>query len=509
MTGLPDNTRWCTGEVTESVVLIDGAEYFRALYRAGAKAQRSLVVMAWQFDPQIELIRGDFAEPRPYPVALFDFLNALCESKPDLKVNILAWDYSFVYAFERTWLQTAEARIFAHPRLQFRWRSHSDPRGSHHQKLVVVDGQLAFVGGLDPGNARWDTSDHALDNPHRTDAWGHTCKPFHDVQVAVRGPVVERLQALFWDEWRRADLGQRDAVSTSTSGERVPFDMAGVFPEELPRLPGSSVAVSRTHSPRGDGEGVREVLRMYQLLIGGARQLIYIETQYFTSSEVSRALIARMSRRELPALQIVIVMPDGADSPKERFALGKRQEYVLSALCSGAKRFGHELRVLFSAPDEREGAGVATYIHSKLMIVDDIAITLGSANLTNRSMGLDTELNLTWNAERHEAIGASRQLARLRARLLAEHAGSSDTKQFVDPEGLVARLDQLCGQKDCKLQRREIASVDESDPLISALFDPTTAMQHQDWDRIWEEVLGLNDEGLLKRSWEALKGLLS
>ena len=496
-------SRWCVARAEQSFVLVDGADYFAAFYRAAALAERSILIAGWQFDPHIDLIRGGDTVPGKYPVSLWEFLNALCADKPDLSVFILVWDYSLVYAFERTWLQMVQARLGAHKRLHFRWRPHIDPRGSHHQKMVIIDRHLAFAGGLDFGNARWDTRSHHPDDQRRLDSSGGGRRPFHDVQVAVQGEVAEKLEQLFWEGWHEAgDSNYGPSPATPQSPRGQPNLASICDPGGLP-VAGRSVSISRTSPPGALSQGTCETLHMYEQLIASARRLIYVETQYFTSSAVSRAFLARMSNRELPVLQVVFVMPEGADSPKEKFALGNRQEQVLSAICVGAREFGHEVRVLYST-NKAPVNSVATYIHSKLMIIDDTVISVGTANLTNRSMGLDTEVVLTWNADRNESI--ERNVAAIRASLLAEHAGLATPEPFTSMDGLVRVLDELCEREDSKLAKRHITAPDAADPLISALFDPSTVLEQQDWDQVWEETL--NESGLLKRSWEALKSLL-
>lgn len=504
MTRPGDDSQWCLAGVEQAYLLVDGAEYFAAFYRAAVLAEHSILIAGWQFDPHIDLIRGHDAPPGDYPVSLWELLNALCADKPELSVFILVWDYSLIYAFERTWLQMMQARIGAHERLHFRWRPHVDPRGSHHQKMVVIDGNVAFVGGLDFGNARWDTRSHAPNDERRLDSSGGGRRPFHDVQVAVKGQVAEKLEELFWEGWHEAadfKYGPTPVAPESRIRKKALKSICG--PEALP-IAGARVAISRTSPPGESSQGTCETLHMYEKLIVSAQRLIYVETQYFTSSAVSRAFLARMSNKDLPALQLVFVMPAGADSPKEKFALGNRQEQVLAAICTAAQEFGHEVRVLYSGSDT-SNTQLATFIHSKLMIVDDAAISVGSANLTNRSMGLDTEVILTWNAGRNASVDPS--VTAIRASLLAEHAGVDDTDQFSNIEGLVDVLDALCERQDSKLAKRHIEPANAADPLISALFDPSTVLEQQDWDRVWEETL--NDSGVLKRSWEALKELLS
>jgi phosphatidylserine/phosphatidylglycerophosphate/cardiolipin synthase-like enzyme len=128
---------------------------------------------------------------------------------------------------------------------------------------------------------------------------------------------------------------------------------------------------------------------------------------------------------------------------------------------------------------------------------------VGSANLTNRSMGLDTELNLTFDVPR-SGPGAD-SIAQLRASLLAEHAGHDDPTRFLAPGDVLAAVDAACEQADQKLEACTRTNTVASEPLMAALFDPATAVAQQDWDRVWEATLGLGDESVFKRSWETLK----
>src|SRR5690606_30633226 len=112
-----------------------------------------------------------------------------------------------------------------------------------------------------------------------------------------------------------------------------------------------------------------------------------------------------------------------------------------------AGEHGHEVRVVMSRSKGEDGSVVATYIHSKLMIVDDRFLTIGSANLMNRSMRVDHELNLSFDAGLglpEEAGPLQEDIRSLRASLLAEHAGVEDGRPFAEAVGLVHRIDEQC-----------------------------------------------------------------
>lgn len=500
---------WCRAETPEVAVLVDGAAYYRTLYQALLGARRSILIAAWQFDPHIELIPDAPAEALEYPVSLWELLNELCVQRPELEVQVLAWDYSLVYALERTWFSLAQARFSAHQRLHFRWRAHPDPRGSHHQKVVVVDGSVAFLGGLDLGNERWDTRAHDPENPVRIRDSGRARRPFHDVQVAVQGPSAKKLEELFSEAWQASEGHDRPLASdtrvTAEAGEAC-FDLTALSSDDVILLGPGEVDIVRT-LPAGESEpGVHETRASYARMIQEAERLIYIETQYFTSSAISRALIERMSKRDAASLQIVLVMPDGADSVKEELVLGACQRQVLSSLFESAREFGHEIRLVHSEVEVAQQR-LSTYIHSKLMIVDDRSFIVGSANLTNRSMGLDTELGLSLRATQNPRL--QERLAFLRASLLAEHAGGVPLDEFVPIDGLVSAIDARCNDPTSRLTLGVVGPPDRADPLVLALFDPATVFDHQHWDRVWEETLGLDEPGLLKRSWEAVKQLFS
>src|SRR4051812_10483891 len=90
--------------VDELGLLIDGDDYYREFYRAAARAEHYILLSGWQCDSDAELLRGDDAKHAQGPVTLLKFLNHLCDSKPPLRIWILAWDFSLVFAAEREWM---------------------------------------------------------------------------------------------------------------------------------------------------------------------------------------------------------------------------------------------------------------------------------------------------------------------------------------------------------------------------------------------------------------------
>jgi phospholipase D1/2 len=424
-------------------VLVDAADYYHAVYSAVSRAQSHVLMSGWQFDSGVPLLRGADV-PSGVDVRFLKFVDGLCRRRPELRVYLLAWDFHLVFAGEREWLQRVIFHWMTSPNLHFRFANHPAAGGSHHQKFVVVDGGLAFLGGMDVCEARWDDRRHLADNPLRLSR-GRPQKPYHDVQAWLAGREAARaLEDLFSERWQRAGGPPLELRSASPSEVSV----RGSLP-----IGGATVALSRT-DPLPDGDTIREVERLFEDAIAAADRLIYIETQYLSSRRMREALARRMRTSGRPRPEIVIVVNEQAEALKEELAVGLRQARNLEVLRDIASRTGCALGCYFSLCDGAHETFRATYIHSKLMIVDDRFLTVGSANLTNRSMGLDSELHVAWEHEGDDGrlIDAIRNV---RVSLLAEHAGLSaaDAAGLDVIEGLVARLDAIANRSGSRLQR--------------------------------------------------------
>ena len=369
-----------------------------------------------------------------------------------------------------------------------------------------MDGQVAFLGGLDLCDARWDTRRHTLHEPGRINVGGDPYKAFHDIQVAVRGPVLGVLRELFAEGWGRAKGKAALPADERECSRPEAFELVGLTKGQGLALRARRVAVCRTELVEVGQPVICEVQSLFERAILGAQRLIYIETQYFTSRAIAEALCRRLADEAQSKLELVLVMPNGADSPKEDFVLGNRQRAVRRLVAEVAKHHGHAFRVLMSWEERDSGSTQATFIHSKLMIVDDEFVTIGSANLTNRSMRVDRELNVAYAAQLETEADAEllrQDIRALRASLLAEHAGVQDTSAFEAPDGLMARLDQVCDDTRNKLHCQALPEAEDDDPLLMAIFDPS---QPLDWSTIDETLENAfdNDVGLFRRGVQKL-----
>ena len=419
---VPGHTCWRIEPAERIAFLVDGEAYFQAFREAALRAKHSMMIVGWDIDTQVELVRETSASSE-MPTKLGEFLVALLRRRRRLRVSVLNWDYAVIYALERQWMPTAEPGWRRHRRLSYQVDDHHPVGASHHQKLVVIDDAVAFVGGLDLSKSRWDTREHLSRDPRRVDADGVVYAPFHDVQMMVSGDAASALGDLARNRWFNA-TGRRLSAPPPRSVEEV-------WPPRVnPDLTECPVAIMRTQPRYEELEEQREIEQAYLSAIKRARRSIYIESQYFTAQAISHALAQRLSEHDGP--DVVLVLRQHCDGWLERRTMDSLRAQLLHEV-ELADHYGR-LRVYAPVVPGEAGAEPVA-VHSKLLVVDDEFVCIGSANVSNRSMGFDTECNLAV-----EACGQARvqsAIAAFRNGLLAEHLG-------VDPE-VVANQIQTCG----------------------------------------------------------------
>jgi len=408
---------------------IDGDDYFRAVRDAIGKAEREIIIVGWDIDSRLELIR-DETDPR-HPSPLCETLQRLVAANDALRVYVLSWDFALVYVLERELLP---ARAFGwenSERLYFELDGKHVSGASHHQKLVIVDGELAFLGGFDLTKDRWDTRDHQAEEARRIDTEGNRYPPFHDVQAVVTGRTARCLRELADQRWQNATgegLPALDA-SAADAGERLWPSGIAVRARKV------TAAIARTWSDPDGGEPIREVEAAYLDMIATARQSIYIENQYFTSEAISKALAARLGEEDGP--EIVMVLPTETSGWLEQATMDVLRNKALGRI-RDADRY-RRLQVLspVARGSSDDAPGTPINVHAKVMIVDGRFARIGSANLSARSMGLDSESDLI--VDDPDAALA------LCADLLAEHldADMETVRRRLAEDGLAATVDGM------------------------------------------------------------------
>jgi phospholipase D1/2 len=466
---------WRIHERQSTALLIDGRDYYRAFYAAAMKAQKSILLLGWQFDSDVQLVRGDDL-PRGMAreeVELLALLDRLCRERPRLQVRVLAWDFSVFFALEREVLQKLYFDAITCDGFRFRWDDTVPLGGSHHQKVAIVDGRIAFVGSQDICQARWDDSSHHATNPLR---YSRTTfhQPYHEVQVALSRDAARSMVDLFAERWLGA-TGERLDPKELVANTR--FDDV---PVTLP-MPPARVALARTVPAFGGRPAEREVAALFVNVLSRAERLVYIESQYLTSCSVRDALVERMRDRTRPRLQILCVLPFKPEKFKEEMTVGVPQAVLLRTLEEESRRSGHDFRAFnVLAGRDADGDPLHVYIHSKLVIVDDRWFVVGSANLTNRSMTIDSEICVAYDGNGDAEV--ERAIRRARTRLLREHVGIELPAGYLEKhEGLAARLDALAVRNEGRLRRHPIGEIEPG--LFARTFHELTYELLDPWDR--------------------------
>jgi phosphatidylserine/phosphatidylglycerophosphate/cardiolipin synthase-like enzyme len=400
--GLNEKAFWRVARATRMAVIVDANDYFRNARLAMLQAKRRIMLIGWDFDARIKLVNGGRAEGEPEAVG--DFVHWLVERNPKLEIYLLRWDVGALKTLLRGSNIFTLARWMMHPRIHTRLDRFHPTAASHHQKIVVIDDCLAFCGGIDMTSERWDMRDHKDDEPRRVTGRNKPYKPWHDATTALQGPVAAKLGELARDRWRRAGGAQIAPV-------RV---VADCWPDGLaPDFRDIAVGVARTRPKMPGCPEAREIETLFVAQIASAKRTIYAESQYFASRKVAEAIAARLAERNGP--EIVIVNPLEAQGWLEPVAMDTARARLVAAL----KHRDPYDRFRIYHPFTKKGAPI--YVHAKVMIVDGATLRIGSANMNNRSMGLDTECDITVDA------GARGQAAILAIRngLIAEHLGTS------------------------------------------------------------------------------------
>lgn len=416
----PGRNCWQVERASHATMLVDCANYYRALHQAVSVATHSVFVLGWDIDSRIELLRDDTFRDQGLPCTFFDLVQQKARENPNLMFYLNRWDYSWFMAAQREGLS------------KVRWYSQSPPNvkycldgiiplgACHHQKIVVVDDEIAFCGGMDIALNRWDHRHHYPKNPKRVDPGGvyapGTCNhygPYHDIQMIVAGPVVQALSKLARERWRLATGVEAIGMNPNRAvGGTIP----PAWPEGLrPQLTDIKTAISLTVPQMYDVEPHYEIEALYLDLIARAERFIYMENQFFSRRCIAEALNRRL--REKPELRALLVSCYDPEGIMERKAMWHGRVLFRDALEAG----GMAGRVVMAYPTSGlNGDEKPVRIHSKIMMVDDRYLRVGSSNINNRSMMLDTECDLVIEAD---DVQARQAIAHLRNDLIREHTG--------------------------------------------------------------------------------------
>lgn len=481
----PGRNVWQRAHAGRAAVLVDGDAYFRAVHHALLAARHQVFILGWDIDSRL-CLRRDLDEAGRRKATLGPLLQSIVSRAGGPEVFVLSWDFALIYAFERESFPQIKLGWSTHRRLHFELDNMHPLGAAQHQKIIVVDDSVAFCGGLDLCGARWDTPEHRLADPRRHDPPLKPHAPFHDVSMMVAGDAAQALGDLARDRWFRC-TGERVpkprpartlAAIARLRRERPSPPLAPVWarawpPDVEPDFVDVDVAIARTEPPFNGRPLVREVEALHVDAVSKAKHSIYIENQYFTSHSVAAAMSARFGAADAP--ELVVVQPRECSGWLEASTMG----VLRRRLMEGLRKTEHGDRVRLYYPhvgaDHEDIEERRLNVHSKVMIIDDTFLRVGSANLSNRSMGFDSECDLIIEA-RVDQLALRRRIAAVRERLLAEHLGTSaELVREACATSLVEGVERLRDQNPHKTLK--ILDVDKPtwlEPIVSAssVIDP-------------------------------------
>jgi phosphatidylserine/phosphatidylglycerophosphate/cardiolipin synthase-like enzyme len=425
-------------------VIVDADDYFRVAHAAMLKARKQIILIGWDFDARIRLIPEDEAQAADAPSSIGDFIYWLVQNRPELQVFLLRWDLGAIKSLFRGKTVFTVAKWMAHPRITVKLDGHHPTGASHHQKIIVIDDCFAFCGGIDMTGDRWDTRDHRDDEPGRVRPNGSAYAPWHDATTALQGPAAAALGKLARDRWKRAG-------GTPLSAGRTRHDC---WPDLLPvQFSDVEVTIARTAPTMPGQHAVLEIERLYLAQIARAKRFIYAESQYFASRRIAEALARRLEEADGP--EIVIINPQSAQGWLEPLAMDTARARLIAAL---RQRDKHD-RLRLYHPVTRDRAPI--YVHAKILIVDDQILRVGSSNMNNRSMRLDTECDVAIDCATGNNQGCAERIAAIRDDLLAEHLGVAPeviTTSIARTASIIATVERLrfTGRKNARDRRRTL-----------------------------------------------------
>lgn len=411
----PEGAAWVDDNLV--VARIDGAAYFADLHAVVTATRPGDLVLFtdWQGDADQQLTDSPGSD-------VLSVFGAADERGVD--VRGLVWrshlDQSGFFATENRHFGEQLQRRGAEVLLDMRVRT----GGSHHQKLVVVRHRddpardVAWIGGIDLAHNRRDDHRHLGDPQSQplSEEYGDR-PPWHDVQVRIQGPAVHTVETVFRERWLDPTPLSRNPVRRLVDVVRHHDTTPDPLPEQAPPPPAAGphrVQVLRTYPDLRHGQdypfargGERSVARGYRKALKQARELVYVEDQYFWGNDVADPFEAALVAN--PELRLLVVLPMHPDVE----GLSRRAEMLARARAVNRLRRVAPDRVAFYGLENTSGTPI--YVHAKVCVMDDTWCTVGSDNFNRRSWTHDSEVS---------CVVLDRDYARdLRLRLGAEHLG--------------------------------------------------------------------------------------
>ena len=455
---------WRYVHVKRARVIIDAADYFAIMQAAMLNARYRILLIGWDFDTRIHLAEGRSWYERSYkdehPKRLGSLFTWLTRTNKTLEIRILKWSFGLFKFAVRGSMWVDLARWARHRRIDFKFDSAHPVGGSHHQKIAVLDSSLAVCGGIDMTVKRWDTRDHDATNELRKTPRGSEYGPWHDATMMLEGDAAETLSELGRDRWIKAG---------GTPLLPIKRPKQSLWPEGLqPMFEDFEIGIARTRAKHDQWGAIKEIEALFVRHIRRAKKFIYAESQYFASRVIAEAITARLGEDDPP--EIVIVHPEHADGWLEKQAMDHARAAIVYSIEEADKKHRFTLWTPFS--DD-----VPIYVHAKIMIIDDEIVRIGSANMNNRSMGLDSECDVFIDAAREGNEHCADAIRDLRLDLLGEHVGmdKAEVAAAIERHGSMAEMiDHAQTKKGRNLRRYHPPELSEVQEKLaeSGFLDP-------------------------------------
>ncbi|GGZ14401.1 phospholipase D-like domain-containing protein [Novosphingobium colocasiae] len=410
--GAPEHTVWRYAMARRARVVVDAADYFDVMRQAMVEARQRIFMIGWDFDSRILLSSGRrwWQLPRKgrFPARLGSFIVWLVRHNRRLEVLLLKWNFSLFKSLTRGTMVVDLIRWALRSRIDFKFDAAHPIGCSHHQKIVVIDDVFAACGGIDMTSDRWDTPEHLPGDPRRKlPGTGGLYGPWHDLTMVMEGEIAAVLGELGRDRWEVAGGSELPPCAPQ---QQTPW------PDELEaQFENVEIGIARTRAAYRDCPQVSEIEDLFVDQIRRARRFVYVETQYFASRRIAEAILERLEQPDCP--EFCIINPLEADGWLEQVAMDTARVELVRTLAAADPEGRFRIFTPFAAD------GTPIYVHAKLMIVDDAILRVGSANMNNRSMGLDSECDVFIDAARPANAHVGPAITALRHQLLAEHCG--------------------------------------------------------------------------------------
>ena len=344
-----------TGNSVE--VLVDGDLAFAALADEMARATSHIHIAGWHLTPELRLRRDqDFPSLR----------DLLAELASRVEVRVLLWAGPPLPAFSptRPSVKRIRAALTDGTAVQCELDARERTMHCHHEKVVVIDDRVAFVGGIDLSTLSGDRWDRRAHLPRGATGW-------HDIATRLRGPVVADVAQHFRDRWQ-------EVAATS-------------IPAPVPQPPAGDVTVQLLRTVpeatyRFADRGEFSILEAYLRALSSAERFVYLENQFLWSAEIVQTLVDKLRNPPTPDFRLLLLLPARPTNGKDttRGQLGR----LLDADDGRGMVLPTTIRALDG--DRKD----PLYVHAKVGVIDDRWLTIGSANLNEHSLFNDTEVNI-------------------------------------------------------------------------------------------------------------------